>query len=111
MKITHIIGYKKDLGRGYSLLGRASIDFIVIDVITHLENYDEDYVTMTKRSAVRNGMSTAASCVSSRRGQEACLGSFGNEVISTGGISGIAIDERWKQGYLRRAKSPSGMRL
>lgn len=45
---------------------------MVIDVITHPENYDEDYVTMTKRSAVRNGMSAAASCVSSRRGQEAC---------------------------------------
>ena len=58
MKIRHIIGYKKDLGRGYSLLGRASIDFIVIDVITHPENYDEDYVTMTKRSAERDERSS-----------------------------------------------------
>ena len=66
MKIRHIIGYKKELGRGYSLLGRASIDFIVIDVITHPENYDEDYVTMTKRSAERDERSSRLCEVSAR---------------------------------------------
>ena len=66
LKIRHIIRYKKDLGRGYSLLGRASIDFIVIDVITHPENYDEDYVTMTKRSAERDERSSQLCELSAR---------------------------------------------